>query len=195
MATHWTPVRLQSLPDVVRFAGGSTWMLALTADGSVWAQGDNGQGLLGLGTQDFHEHPDFEQIPSLHGVKAIATGRSSSLALKTDGTVWVWGAQFLGNGAAVNVAATTPIQVPGLSNVTAIASGSNHDLVLKADGSVWAWGDNSVGELGNGHCSTSPADSPNTPQQVSGLSGMTAVAAGGFTSIAGITHPLARPAS
>lgn len=53
-------------------------------------------------------------------------------------------------------------------------AGISHTVALKADGSVWAWGFNSSGQLGNGATTNSF-----TPVQVSGLSGVTAVAAGG----------------
>jgi alpha-tubulin suppressor-like RCC1 family protein len=50
---------------------------------------------------------------------------------------------------------------------------------LKSDGTVWAWGDNYFGELGNGTNTNS-----NVPVQVSGLTGVTAIAGGGYHSLA-----------
>src|SRR5437588_1067427 len=67
----------------------------------------------------------------------------------------------------------TPVQVNGLSGVTAMAAGWYHSVALKSDGTVWAWGSNLDGQLGNG---TTTLDST-TPVQVSGLSGVTAIAA------------------
>jgi Regulator of chromosome condensation (RCC1) repeat/Carboxypeptidase regulatory-like domain len=56
---------------------------------------------------------------------------------------------------------------------------SNFTVFLKGDGTVWAWGSNSNGQLGNGTTTDS-----STPVQVSGLSGVTAVAAGSAHAIA-----------
>ena len=54
------------------------------------------------------------------------------MALKSDGTVEVWGDFTQGQR-----------DVPtGLTNVVAIAAGWFHNLALKSDGSVVAWGDN-----------------------------------------------------
>jgi alpha-tubulin suppressor-like RCC1 family protein len=74
--------------------------------------------------------------------------------------------------------------VSGLSDVAAIATGSGHDCALLTDGTVECWGDNSSGELGAGTMTGpqtcfdgSPCSA--TPVAVSGLSGVTALAAGG----------------
>jgi len=56
---------------------------------------------------------------------------------------------------------------------------ATHTIYVKDDGTVWAWGNNNNGQLGDGS-----ATSKNTPVQVSGLSGMTAVAAGSGHTVA-----------
>src|SRR5262249_14638897 len=56
----------------------------------------------------------------------------------------------------------------------AIAAGNYHSLVLKRDGTVWAWGYNACGQVGDG--STNERDSP---VQVTGLTNVVAIAAGG----------------
>jgi hypothetical protein len=94
----------------------------------------------------------------LSGVTAIAAGHYHSLALKSDGTVVGWGADWNGQ-------TTIPA---GLSGVTAIAAGGHHSLALKSDGTVVGWGYNAQGQT------TIPA----------GLSGVTAIAAGAFHSLA-----------
>lgn len=60
-----------------------------------------------------------------------------------------------------------------VGTATSIAAGSETAYALKADGTVWAWGHGSSGELGNG---TTPYWSA-SPVQVTGLSGVVAIAA------------------
>ena len=50
----------------------------------------------------------------------------------------------------------------------------DHTVALKTDGTVWAWGYNGWGQLGDG-----TTTNKTTPVQVSGLSGVIAIAAEG----------------
>jgi alpha-tubulin suppressor-like RCC1 family protein len=64
--------------------------------------------------------------------------------------------------------------------VTAVSAGTFHSLAIQ-DGAVYAWGDNSFGELGDGTTSSSSS----FPVAVVGMtSGVTAISAGGFNSLA-----------
>ena len=146
-------------------ASGFVHSLVLTADGVLWAWGDNGSGQVGDGTTQIRTTP----VQVLTSVASIAAGRYFTLAVKRDGTVWRWGAN---TGA-------TPTQVSGLSNIVAVAAGSDHQLALKSDGTVWAWGDNTSGQLGDGTTNTHW-----TPAQVIGLAGVRSIAAGDDFSLA-----------
>ena len=97
------------------------------------------------------------------------------------GTVRDWGYDqgSLGDGT-LGDRSSTPVQVSGLSGVTAIAGGNYTGYALTSDGHVWAWGANLDGALGNGSTAYSSA----TPVPVSGLSGVTAIAAGNDTGYA-----------
>ena len=64
-----------------------------------------------------------------------------------------------------------------------MAAGYDHSLAVDSRGNVWSWGDDAYGELGNGTIST--VGDP-TPTQIpsSELTGVSAVAAGTYTSMA-----------
>lgn len=152
-----------------------------TISGNVWAWGDNGFGELGNGTTTASPSPS--PVSNLSNVVAIADGCCDDefgLALKSDGTVWAWGANGFGeSGNGTTAPSLTPVQVSSLTGVTAIAAGWDHALAVKGDGTVWAWGLNANGELGNGTTTNS-----STPVQVSNLSNVVAVAAGDSESMA-----------
>ena len=172
-----------NLSGVVAVAAGYNSSLALRADGTVVAWGDNTYGELGNGTTTKSLTPVQVEGPAgtgtLSGIASLAAGLQDSLALRSDGSVLAWGYNGhgeLGDGTTTN--SSTPVQVLGiggsgpLTGVMAIRGGESHNLALRAGGSVVAWGNNSVGELGNGTTSSSA-----TPVPVLGIGGGTALTA------------------
>ncbi len=161
-------VKVNNLTGVTAIAAGEEDSLALKSNGTVWAWGKNNVGQLGNGTTTDSSVP--VQVSNLTGVTAIATGlglgsAGHSLAIKSDQTVWAWGANGygeLGNGTTTN--SSVPVQVSNLTGATAIAVG-DHSLALKSDGTLTAWGRNSDGQLGNGGFTNT-----NIPVQVWGFS-------------------------
>jgi alpha-tubulin suppressor-like RCC1 family protein len=118
--------------------------------------------------------PAFAAGPARAHAPAAAAPAVSALA---------WGDNSAGElGDRKLTGSKVPVGVAGLSGVQAIAAGGRHDLALLSDGTVMAWGDDTFGQLGNGVASAN-GDSE-APAPVSGLSGVTAVAAGEEHSLA-----------
>jgi alpha-tubulin suppressor-like RCC1 family protein len=202
-ACSTTPVPVRGLRGVAAIAAGSgsEHSLALLSDGQVMAWGLDNEGQLGIGTSTSPRGcgGNCSTTPlaasELDGVTAIAVGEFHSLALLSNGTVMAWGGDVygqLGDGDLERreceaPCSRTPVAVSGLSGVKAIAAGVRHSLALLQNGTLMAWGDNADGELGDG-TSSGPSDCFSTlpcstlPVPVSGLSGVTAIAAGGFES-------------
>ena len=180
---------------IVRLAGGTSHCLALCADGSLAAWGDNSSGQLGNNSNTDSSIPvSVTTDGALAGktVISIAAGESHSLALCADGSLFAWGSNSSGQignagdaytNCLVPVAVATNGALAG-KTVTAIAVGSAHNLALCSDGSVVAWGVANNGQLGNGG-----TVDRNTPFAVS-TSGV--LAGKTVTSIAaGVAHSLA----
>ena len=164
-----SPVPVDGLSGVAAIAGGGSQSLALLADGTVRAWGNNSSGQLGDGTTSDRLTP--VPVSGLSGVVAIAAGYDHSLALLADGTVRAWGNNSSGQlGDGTTSDRLTPVPVSGLSGVVAIAAGYDHSLALLADGTVRAWGGNSYGQLGDG-----TTTNRTTPVPVSNLSGVMAI--------------------
>ena len=181
-ASKNTPVKVIGLSDVAAIAGGGYHSLALKSDGTVWAWGFNVYGQIGNGTTGTAVSAPV-QVKGLTGVVAVAGGYDHSLALKSDGTVWSWGHNNVGQlGIDISGAGTdksSPMQVKNLSGVTAIASGYYHSLAVKSDGTVRAWGYNLRGQLGD-----STNSDKSSPVQVNNLINVSAITAGMEHSIA-----------
>lgn len=170
---HSTPIQVPGLTGVLAISAGWDFSLALKSDGTVWAWGNNGTGQLGDGTTLSHSAP--VQVPGITNVVAIvAGGMFNSYALKSDGTVWGWGSNIVGQvGDGTNTQRNSPTQALGLSGVTSIAAGNSFAIALKSDGTVWSWGKNSDGQLGNG-----TTTNQNIPVKVPSLAGILSIAAG-----------------
>ena len=167
-------IYIRGMPPV---ASGHHHNLAVKSDGTLWAWGTNDYGQLGDGTTGVDRSPPV-RVSGLTGVVGVAVSGSSSLAVKSDGTLWAWG--FNGNGQLGDGTTTdrlTPKQVPNLTGVVAVAAGDSYVLAVKSDGTLWTWGKNDYGQLGDG-----TKTDRLTPKQV--LTGVVAVAAGHKHSLA-----------
>jgi alpha-tubulin suppressor-like RCC1 family protein len=124
------PIRVIGLRDVVAISAGLTHSLAVKSNGTVWTCGDNSFGQIGVGTvslpYNFHV-----QVEGLEDVIAVAGGDAHSLALKSDGSIWVWGKNTngqLGNGTYDD--SYVPVRLSGLTNVVDIAAGGQQNFAL-----------------------------------------------------------------
>ena len=154
------------LDHVIAISAGEYHNLALKSDGTIVAWGWSGLGQCA--------------IPADLGNNVIGISASGmhSMALKSDGTVRAWGWNQYGQ-----------TDVPaGLSHVIAIKGGAEHSLALRSDGTVVGWGSNEAWAesdpdctyIGN-HCPRKYSGQIDIPD---GLSGVTAISAGNFHSIA-----------
>lgn len=81
----------------------------------------------------------------------VDAGNYFVLALKSDNTLWGWGANYNGElGDGTYQIRPTISQIGTESNWLAIATGSEHTIAIKTDGTLWAWGSNNSGQLGDG---------------------------------------------
>jgi alpha-tubulin suppressor-like RCC1 family protein len=168
------PVKVSGVTRVTALAAGEAHSLAVRENGTVWAWGSDEYGQLGNGSSGAGSAP--AQVPGLSGVIALTAGVHHSLAVRDDGTVWAWGRNHYGQlGDGTDAQRDAPVQVPGLTGITAVAAGAEFSLALRNDGTVWAWGYDAFGQLGDGN---GTGFSSYSPVQVSGLTGITAIAAG-----------------
>ena len=130
------------------------------SNGTVFCWGGNDQGELGINSTDESPFPaqvlGVGGVEYLIGVDQITTGLGHTCALKSNGTVFCWGANWSGQlGDNSNNNSLTPVQVTGvggggtLIGVNQLAAGLYHTCGLKSGGTVFCWGGNSRGQLGN----------------------------------------------
>jgi alpha-tubulin suppressor-like RCC1 family protein len=147
--------------------------------GHAYGWGGNGFGQLGDGTTTDRPAPGrVVALPS--DVRQLASGNDFRLALRSNGTLLAWGANFQGQlGEAPTRPRTKPAPVRGLPPIVQVSAGDWHVLALDADGNVWAWGGNEHGQVGDG--TTAERD---TPVRLTGVEHVVQVSAGARFSLA-----------
>ncbi|MGD9972971.1 MAG: PQQ-binding-like beta-propeller repeat protein, partial [Desulfatirhabdiaceae bacterium] len=129
------------IEPIKRFSAGPFHCLALNADGTIWAWGQNAYGQLGDGAQNDASDGNPTKVNGLTNVIAISAGGHHSLALKSDGTVWAWGSNGGGQiGDGTNQDRFEPVRVIDLPKAIAIAAGMDFSAAVTEDGNVWTWG-------------------------------------------------------
>ena len=190
-ADQLQPAAVPGLSGVVAIAAGGFHDLALLSNGTIMAWGEGGNGQLGNGS--FNNQTTPVPVSGVSTAVGIAAGTFFSLALLRDGTVVGFGSnQYnqLGSGATSNQ--DLPVPVSGVSGATQITAGDQFSAALLSNGTALAWGSNAHGALGNGTVGTTFSVVA-TPTPVVGLSGATAISAGGAHTLA-LSGPVAPPA-
>jgi len=158
LALCWSKVDAQCWKSISSGAGHA---LALKADGTLWGWGSNQNYLLGGATPNQSSNIPI-QIGTDTDWSFICANYQSSYAIKTNGTLWGWGANPAYYGS-LPLFLPVPTQLGTANNWKKISTNFQHQLAIKTDGTLWSWGPNNssgnnYGQLGNG--TTSPSNIP-----------------------------------
>ena len=181
-------LRAQTSP-YTQIRSGESYSVALRADGTLWAWGNNPFGQLGNGGTIGRTLPAQVAAPAAAAAGTtwtdMATGAAHQLARRSDATLWGWGSNFygqLGDGTTTNrvLPVLIPVPVGAAAGTTwgAVATGL-FTLALRSDGTLWSWGNNAQGQLGSGTTTTRSLAGPvAAPAGAPAASTWTAVAVG-----------------
>jgi alpha-tubulin suppressor-like RCC1 family protein len=142
------PVVVSGLSGVKSVSAGGYHNLAVRTDGTLRAWGLNQTGQLGTGLASPNRSVPVA-VPGISGVAEAAGGFAHSLVRKSDGTVWGWGWNAMGQlGIGTLLDVWAPRQVGGASGAVGLAAGIYHSLVLLSNKTVQGFGWGGFGQLG-----------------------------------------------
>ena len=146
-----TPVLTQNNLNFRKISIGQSTTIGLKYDGTLWGWGANQEGGVGIGTIAPPGYIlNITQIGNSNDWVDMSMGRYHGRAIKTDGSLWIWGYNHAGQlGDGTIVRKSSPVQV-GIGNLWLDTSGGEqHTLALTQNRSLWAWGGNTAGQLGD----------------------------------------------
>ena len=147
---------------VTTFAGGTNWkqvscgnlsIAAIKTDGTLWTWGRGNNGRLGNAVITGSISTPVTTFAGGTNWKQVSgTGYASVAAIKTDGTLWIWGRGNYGQlGTNDTTTRSTPVTTfAGGTNWKQVIGGTTDTSAIKTDGTLWTWGAGSFndGQLG-----------------------------------------------
>ena len=168
-------------------SAGCCHTVALDTQGNAYTWGGNTHGELGRSTTSTPaDKPGKADTPAGIIFTHASAGRSHSVAVSDDGSIYTWG--NADNGQLGRDTSSTPADKPGKANIpadlafTQASAGDEHSIALGSDGNLYTWGDNSHGRLGR-DTSKTPADMPGKTDTPAGIT-FTQASAGAWHSLA-----------
>jgi alpha-tubulin suppressor-like RCC1 family protein len=159
---HWAAV-----------SAGTGYTCAVKTNHTLWCWGTNLAGELGIGSTVLHSYVPVQVAGHTRDWAAVSAESSSvgtnhTCAVKTNHTLWCWGADLdgeLGDGAPVGGTSYVPVQVAGHTrDWAAVSADATNTCAVKTSRTLWCWGGNGYGQLGNG----TTGGISNVPVQVAG---------------------------
>lgn len=126
-------------------------VMVLKDDHSLWYWGSPLFGEDGSGKY-YESNMPCRAYPVMNDVEMVASGNARYAALKTDGSVWVWGADgYSGADKMISCIGEKP-QKPTkiLDNMISVGMRGENGWAIDRNGGLWCWGNNTYGHVGNG---------------------------------------------
>ena len=168
-----SPVQVGALTDWVDVAMSSEHTGGIRSNGTLWMWGSGYFGQLGIGL-DYAFRSSPVQVGALTNWAQVSTGTQFSAAIKTTGSLYMWGRGTFGRlGNSNTISKSSPVQVGISTDWAQVSTAFQHSSAIKTNGTLWTWGLGYLGRLGH-----NDTISRSSPVQVGALTNWAQVSAG-----------------
>jgi alpha-tubulin suppressor-like RCC1 family protein len=146
---------------IIDIAIGAYHCAAISSLGEVFMWGDNENGKINDGSDDYFEFPtnitSTFVLDMNETIVKMSLGLEHTMALSSEGKVFTWGANdagALGDGSttrsSIPLDISTQFVLDSTETITEIVAGNYVSLALTSNGNIFTWGNYENGELGDG---------------------------------------------
>ncbi|KAL0224623.1 hypothetical protein RCL1_002535 [Eukaryota sp. TZLM3-RCL] len=140
--------QVPGMENIIQISAGKDFVLALSADGSVFSWGSNESSQLGHGKSERYYYSAFpKEVVGLPTIVSVYADSQRCLALAADGSLFLSGSAYLLHSIASDGQYHTPVALNLPFKVKSFALG-DHLVVVSQDGKLYTAGDNSHGQCG-----------------------------------------------
>ena len=128
------------------------WLIDQYIGDQLWVWGQGSLGRIGTNVGSFSKFlTPTTTFAGGTNWKQVSGASGNMAAIKTDGSLWVWGWNGgpgqIGDNTIID--RSTPVTTfAGGNDWKQVSSGGYHTAAIKTDGSLWTWGRNNQGQLG-----------------------------------------------
>jgi alpha-tubulin suppressor-like RCC1 family protein len=152
VTTYNSPIQTISGGINWKYVGTSHYFsVAIKTDGTLWSWGLNNNGQMGTNSVVTTKYSSpVQTVAGGTNWRLVSGGYAHVAAVKTDGTLWLWGRNAYGQlGDNTIVSKSSPVQITGGgTNWKQPSCAFGHTFSIKTDGTLWGWGKNNLSELG-----------------------------------------------
>ncbi|MCM2344320.1 MAG: hypothetical protein NDJ24_07145 [Alphaproteobacteria bacterium] len=127
----------------------------IKSDDKLYCWGENYEGEMGYGAQyDYSSQPGEVSGGGSWKFLSASNGRYHTCGIKSDDTLWCWGANDGRLGDNTTTRRLVPTAVSGGGTWKFVSGGSAFTCGIKSDDTLWCWGINGSGQLGDNSITT-----------------------------------------